>query len=91
MWRGCEAELCYPHQRIYTQGIGTDEDTDFENEDEWDIGSIKDRYDLVKSFDKMVDDCIEKFKSVCDNYRVAEIEVPCTRKVRILELIAVEA
>jgi hypothetical protein len=80
-----------PHQRIYTKGIGTDEDANFENEDEWDLGSIKDRYDLVKSFDKMVDDCIEIFKSVCDNYRVAEIEVPCTRKVSILEPIAAEA
>jgi hypothetical protein len=79
------------HQRIYTQGIGTDEDTDFENEDEWDLGSIKDRYDLVKSFDKMVDDCIRIFKSVCDNYRVAEIKVPCTRIVKVLEPIAAEA
>lgn len=79
------------HQRIYTQGIGTDEDTDFENEDEWDLGSIKDRYDLVKSFDKMVDDCIGIFKSVCDNYRVAEIKVPCTRIVKVLEPIAAEA
>ncbi|MDO8726721.1 MAG: hypothetical protein Q7J35_11695 [Candidatus Methanoperedens sp.] len=80
-----------PHQRIYTKGIGTDEDADFENEDEWDLGYIKDRYDLVKSFDKMVDDCIEIFKSVCDNYRVVEMEVPCTRKVKILEPIAAEA
>jgi hypothetical protein len=80
-----------PHQRIYAQGIGMDEDVDFENEDEWGLGSIMDRYDLVKSFDKMADDCIEIFKSVCDNYRVAEIKVPCTRKARILEPIAVEA
>jgi hypothetical protein len=80
-----------PHQRVYTQGIGTDEDTDFENEGEWDLGSIKDRYDLVKSFDKMVDDCIEIFKSVCDNYRVAEMKVPCTRTVKVLEPIAAEA
>ena len=80
-----------PHQRIYTKGIGTDEDADFENEGEWDLGSIKDRYDLVKSFDKMVDDCIGIFKSVCDNYRVAEIKVPCTRIVKVLEPIAAEA
>ena len=80
-----------PHQRIYTKGIGTDEDSDFENEDEWDLGYIKERYDLVKSFDKMVDDCIEIFKSVCDNYRVVEIKVPCTRIVKVLEPIAAEA
>ena len=80
-----------PHQRIYTKGIGTDEDADFENEDEWDLGYIKDRYDLVKSFDKMVDDCVEIFKSLCDNYRVIEMEVPCTRTVKVLEPIASEA
>jgi len=80
-----------PRLRVYTQGIGTDEDGDFENEDEWDIGSIQDRYDLVKSFDKMVDDCIEIFRSLCDNYRVIEMEVPCIRTVKVLEPIAAEA
>jgi len=80
-----------PHQRIYTKGIGTDEGADFENEDEWDLGSLKERYDLVKSFDKMVDDCIEIFKSLCDNYRVAEIGVPCTRIVKVLEPVAAKA
>jgi len=79
------------HQRIYTQGIGLDEDADFEDEEEWEHYSIKKRYDLVKSFDKMVDDCIEIFRSLCDNYRVVEMKVPCTRTVKVLEPIAAEA
>ena len=79
------------HQQVYTQGTGMDEDADFEDEDEWEHYSLKNRYDLVKSFDKMIDDCIEIFKSVCDTYRVAEIKVPCTRIVKVLEPIAAVA
>src|SRR4030067_1592007 len=76
------------HPRIYTQGIGVDEDADFEDEEEWEHSSLKKRYDLIKSFDKMVDDCIEILRSLCDNYRVVEMKVPCTRIVKVLEPIA---
>jgi hypothetical protein len=79
------------HQRIYAQCKGMDENANFGDEDEWDYYSLKKRYDLVKSFDKMVDDCIEIFKSICDNYRVIEMAVPCTRIVKVLEPIAAEA
>jgi uncharacterized membrane protein YkvA (DUF1232 family) len=65
-----------------------DEDADFENEDEWTYNDLKKRYDLVKSFDKMVDDCIEMFKSLCDNYEAVEEEVPCVKKVMVLRPIA---
>ncbi|WAM22744.1 MAG: hypothetical protein OI715_01200 (plasmid) [Candidatus Methanoperedens sp.] len=77
-----------PHMRIFTQGIGMDEDPDFENEDEWSDKDFKRRYDLIKSFDKMVDDCIEIFKGLCDNYEAVEEEVPCTRKVIVMKEIA---
>jgi hypothetical protein len=76
------------HQRIYAKGIGMDEDADFEDEDEWTYNDLKKRYDLVKSFDKMVDDCIEMFKSLCDNYEAVEEEVPCVKKVMVLRPIA---
>lgn len=74
-----------PHMRIYTRGTGMDEDPDFENDDEWSWSDLKNRYDLIKSFDKMVDDCIEIFKALCDNFEAVEEEVPCTRKVVVLQ------
>lgn len=77
-----------PHMRIFTRGTGMDEDTDFENDDEWSWSDLKNRYDLIKSFDKMVDDCIEIFKGLCDNYEAVEEEVPCTRKVIVMKEIA---
>lgn len=76
------------HERVYAKGIGMDEDADFRNEDEWDQDSLKNRYDLVKSFDRMVDDCIEIFKSLCDSYEAVEEEVPCVKKVMVLRPIA---
>ncbi|NJD75738.1 MAG: hypothetical protein FIB08_01395 [Candidatus Methanoperedens sp.] len=73
-----------PHMRIYTQGTGMDMDADFENDDEWSWSDLKNRYDLVKSFDKMVDDCIEIFKALCDSFEAIEEEVPCVRKAVVL-------
>jgi hypothetical protein len=36
----------------------------------------------------MVDDCIEMFKSLCDNYEAVEEKVPCVKKVMVLRPIA---
>lgn len=80
-----------PHMRVYTQGIGMDEDPDFENDDEWSWSDLKNRYDLIKSFDTMVDDCIEIFKALCDSFEAVEEEVPCTRKVIVMKPVAEEA
>jgi hypothetical protein len=77
-----------PHMRVYTKSVGLDEGADFENEDEWSWSDLKNRYDVIKSFDKMVDDCIEIFKGLCDNYEAVEEEVPCTRKVIVMKEIA---
>lgn len=74
-----------PHMRIFTRTAGMDEDPDFDNEDEWSDKDIKRRYDLIKSFDRMVDDCIEIFKALCDNFEAVEEEVPCVKKVVVLQ------
>jgi hypothetical protein len=36
----------------------------------------------------MVDDCIEIFKALCDNFEAVEDDVPCTRKVVVLHSVA---
>ncbi|MCX9028536.1 MAG: hypothetical protein OIN86_10200 [Candidatus Methanoperedens sp.] len=77
-----------PHMRIFTRTVGMDEDLNFENDDEWSWSDLKNRYDLVKSFDRMVDDCIEIFKALCDNFEAVEEEVPCMRKVVVLRPVA---
>lgn len=78
-----------PHMQVYTQpGKGMDENEDYES---WQDYTVKSRYQLIKDFDRAVDDCIQAFKELIDNFRVVEIEVPCTRKVKVLEPIAEEA
>jgi hypothetical protein len=58
---------------------------------DWEDDEIQRRYELVKEFDKMVEDCIAEFRYVIDNYNVVEKEVPCVRTVKTLEPIAAEA
>jgi len=53
--------------------------------------ALKTRFDLVKEFDQMVDDCIAQFKYLLDNFQIVEKEVPCIRKVKVLEPVAAEA
>lgn len=72
-------------------GKGVDMDEEFENEEAWSDDAIKDRYVLVKEFDQMADDCISIFKHLIDNFRVVEKEIPCIRKVKVLEPVAAEA
>lgn len=75
-----------PHMQIYTQpGLGMDEDPDFEDEDNWDNNSLKARYDLVKEFDMMVDDCIATFKEKLDNCDVIEETIMIPRTVTRLK------
>lgn len=78
-----------PHMQVYTQpGKGMDENEDYEA---WQDYTIKSRYQLVKDFDRAVDDCIQAFKELIDNSQVVEKEIPCTRKVKVLEPITKEA
>ncbi len=78
-----------PHMQIYSQpGMGMDENADYE---EWSDNHLKSRYELIKDFDMAVDDCIQVFKNLVDNYQVIEKEVPCIRKIKVLEPVSAEA
>jgi hypothetical protein len=77
------------HKQVYcTPGKNVDMDADF---GDWEDDEIQRRYELVKEFDKMVEDCIAEFRYLIDNYNVVEKEVPCVRTVKTLEPIAAEA
>ena len=66
-------------------GGGLDEDEVDDRFEGWDdTEDIRDRYELVKDFDEMVDECIEVFKSYCENYRVVEEEVRVAKKIKVL-------
>ncbi len=88
---GCSGTLKKINHPVYRIGVypgkGVDMDEDFE---EWSDNALEDRYDLVKEFDQMVDDCIAQFKYMLDNFRIVEKVVPCTKTIRVVEPIAAE-
>jgi hypothetical protein len=88
---GCSGTLKKISHPVYRIGVypgkGIDMDEDFE---EWSDDALKARYDLVKEFDQMVDDSIAQFKYLLDNFQIVEKEVPCIRKVKVIEPVAVE-
>jgi len=77
------------HMQRYTQpGLGMDEDPDFA---EWEDYSLKQRYDLIKDFDALVDDCIANVKYMADNFVVAEEVIQCEKTVKVLQPVEVTA
>jgi hypothetical protein len=89
---GCSGSLKKISSSMYRigsyPGKGVNMDEDFE---EWSDDALKARYELVKEFDQMVDDCIAQFKYLLDNFQIVEKEVPCIRNVKVLEPVAAEA
>jgi hypothetical protein len=89
---GCSGTLKKISRPVYRIGSylgkSVDMDEDFQ---EWSDDALKTRYDLVTEFDQMVDDCIAEFKYLLNNYQIVEKEVPCIRKVKVLEPVAAEA
>jgi len=73
----------FKHRRIFTRpGQSIDQGDDFS---EWTLDSIRSRYALVRSFDKMVERCKRSWLDLCKNYTVGteEYQVTKTRKVLI--------
>lgn len=89
---GCSGTLKKISRPVYRIGVypgkGVDMNEDFK---EWSDDVLKARYDLVKEFDQIVDDCIVQFKYMLDNFRIIEKVVPCTRTIKVVEPIAAEA
>lgn len=69
---------CYP-------GRSTDQGEDFSDESEWDNESLKDRVELVQSFDRLCDDIVSEFVYFCDNFTIEEEEIQVTKKVKVLQ------
>lgn len=87
---GCEGrlkKLIEPVYQIYSQpGLGMDMGEDF---NDWDYQSLKERYDLVKDFDRTVDGCKDIFLFYCKNYRVVEKTRMVSQKYKTIERVEV--
>ena len=66
-------------------GRSIDQDADFENEEEWDIWALRNRVELVQSFDKLCDEIVDMAIWLAENMTVEEetYKVEKTRKVLV--------
>lgn len=62
--------------------VGLDEALVFEG---FDDEELLDRVELVQTFDKLCDECVELFASYCDRFKVVEKEVVVPKKITVLE------
>lgn len=65
----------------YTNGMGIDMDEDFQ---EWSMRRLRERVELVQSFDKLCDDLRDEFIHLCQNFCVVEKEIMVPKKIRVL-------
>lgn len=72
-----------PPQRVVAYpGRSIDQYEDFED---WDIASLRERVDLVQRFDKLCDDIVAEAIYLAENFKVEEIEVMVPCKVKVLQ------
>lgn len=74
-----------PREVFSWPGKGVDQGENFE---EWDTDRLKDRVDLVWSFDLMVEDCKAVFLDHCRRFEVVEEEIMVPKKVKRLKEVA---
>lgn len=73
----------YKSEETFTlPGKSIDQDETFED---WSTEDIRDRYKLVKSFDRMVERAKKEFINLCRSFRVSEETVLVEKKVKVLE------
>ena len=71
------------HMQVFTwPGKDTDMYEDFED---WTLSQIRDRVELVQEFDKLSNSIVDKYVSICRNYRIIDEEILVPQTVKVLE------
>ncbi len=73
----------YAGTDIFTRVVGTDQDLDVDDFLDWEMYRLRDRVDLVMSFDWLCDRLAADFIAMCGDYDVVDelVLVPTTRRV----------
>lgn len=69
-------------KRFTRPGKGVDQGEDFTA---WSDEELKDRCQLVQSFDKLCDAIVAAFRYVCEHYAVEDVEIMVPKTVQVLE------
>lgn len=71
------------HMQIFTYpGKDIDMHEDFS---EWTLSEIRQRVELVQDFDRLCDDIVSEYCSLCKNYRMTEEEILVPKTIKVLE------
>ncbi len=71
------------HMQVFTwPGKAVDMHEDFRD---WGMEELRERVTLVQEFDKLADEIISEYISICQNYRILEEEIFVPKKVKVLE------
>ena len=71
------------HMQIFTwPGKDVDMNEDFRD---WEMYQLRERVRLVQEFDKLCEDIVNEYISVCQNYRITEEEILVPKTVKVLE------
>jgi len=71
------------HMQVFTwPGKRVDEYEDFED---WTLSEIRQRVELVQDFDRLCDEIVSAFISICRNYRITEEEILVPKTIKVLE------
>lgn len=69
------------HMQVFTWP-GKSIDEDFED---WTMGQIRDRVELIQDFDRLCDSIVDEYISTCRNYHIAEEEILVPKTIKVLE------
>ncbi len=71
------------HMQVFTwPGKDIDMQESFED---WTLGEIRTRVELVQAFDKLADSIVAEYIDLCRNYRIAEKEILVPKTIKVLE------
>ena len=74
------------HMQVFTWlGKEVDMCEDFED---WKLGELQRRVELVQSFDRLCDDVVNAYIDICRNYRVTEGQILVPKTIKVLEPVA---
>ena len=71
------------HMQVFTwPGKDVDMHEDF---DEWTLGEIRERVELVQEFDKLCEVIVTEYIYICRNYRITKEEILVPKTIKVLE------
>lgn len=82
-----EARVDYKttHMQVFYSGRSVDMNEDFSD---WEMRTLRDRVELVQSFDQLCDQIVEEVVYLCTNFKLVEKQIFVPKTIKVLEEIS---